>query len=175
MTTEVMNKSFRSKVVVVATSTKSVDFDYTGTEQVFTVPADGKYKIETWGAQGGNGYDDFTTCEFGGYSSGLIRLEKNQKLYIYIGEHPNFISNKCYTNNPNNSFNGSIEGSCSGGGGATDIRLASTSNWYDFAGLSSRIMIAGGGGGSFYRGNGGTGGGLIGGSGIGFNFGLKYT
>ena len=32
MTTEVMNKSFRSKVVVVATSTKSVDFDYTGTE-----------------------------------------------------------------------------------------------------------------------------------------------
>ncbi len=174
LTSDAMNKSFRSKVVVVATPTKSVNFDYTGTEQVFTVPADGKYKIETWGAQGGNGYDDFTTGEFGGYSSGLIRLEKNQKLYIYIGEHPNFISNKCYTNNPNNSFNGSIEGSCSGGGGATDIRLASTSNWYDFAGLSSRIMIAGGGGGSFYRGNGGTGGGLIGGSGIGFDSGLKY-
>ena len=31
MTTEAMNKSFRSKVVVVATPTKSVDFDYTGT------------------------------------------------------------------------------------------------------------------------------------------------
>ena len=34
MTTDAMNKSFRSKVVVVATPTKSksVDFDYTGTE-----------------------------------------------------------------------------------------------------------------------------------------------
>ena len=52
MTTDAMNKSFRSKVVVVATSTKSVDFDYTGTEQVFTAPADGKYKIELWGASG---------------------------------------------------------------------------------------------------------------------------
>lgn len=32
MTTDAMNKSFRSKVVVVATPTKSVNFDYTGTE-----------------------------------------------------------------------------------------------------------------------------------------------
>ena len=48
MTTEAMNKSFRSKVVVVATPTNTVDFDYTGTEQVFTAPADGKYKIELW-------------------------------------------------------------------------------------------------------------------------------
>lgn len=31
MTTDAMNKSFRSKVVVVATPTKSVDFDYTVT------------------------------------------------------------------------------------------------------------------------------------------------
>ena len=36
LTSDAMNKSFRSKVVVVATPTKSVDFDYTGTEQVFT-------------------------------------------------------------------------------------------------------------------------------------------
>ena len=175
MTTDAMNKSFRSKVVVVATPTKTVDFDYTGTEQVFTVPAAGKYKIELWGAQGSDGFNETTDLGgLGGYTSGLIRLEKNQKLYIYIGEHPNFISDMCYVNNPNNSFNGSKEGSCSGGGGATDIRLASTSNWYDFAGLSSRIMIAGGGGGSSYRGNGGTGGGLIGGSGIGFDSDLKY-
>ena len=38
MTTDAMNNSFRSKAVVVATPTKSVDFDYTGTEQVFTAP-----------------------------------------------------------------------------------------------------------------------------------------
>ena len=54
MTTDAMNKSFRSKVVVVATPTKSVEFDYTGTEQVFTAPASGTYKLETWGAQGGD-------------------------------------------------------------------------------------------------------------------------
>ena len=50
LTSEAMNKSFRSKVVVVAIPTKSFDFDFTGTEQVFTAPVSGTYKLETWGA-----------------------------------------------------------------------------------------------------------------------------
>ena len=30
------------------------DFDYTGDEQTFTAPISGTYKLEIWGAQGGN-------------------------------------------------------------------------------------------------------------------------
>ncbi len=39
------------------------EFDYTGAEQVFTAPADGVYKLQVWGAQGGS-YD--TTFAIGG-------------------------------------------------------------------------------------------------------------
>ena len=84
LTSDAMNKSFRSKVVVVATPTKSVDFDYTGTEQAFVAPADGKYKIETWGAQGGS-YNDEYHGSYGGYSSGIIELAQNVVLNIYVG------------------------------------------------------------------------------------------
>ena len=84
MTTDAMNKSFRSKVVFVATPTKSVDFDYTGTEQAFVAPADGKYKIELWGAQGGS-YNDEYHGSYGGYSSGIIELAQNVVLNIYVG------------------------------------------------------------------------------------------
>lgn len=33
---------------------KEYVFDYTGAEQVFTAPADGVYKLQVWGAQGGS-------------------------------------------------------------------------------------------------------------------------
>ena len=32
---------------------RTYDFDYTGSEQEFTVPCNGTYKLETWGASGG--------------------------------------------------------------------------------------------------------------------------
>lgn len=44
-------------------SDKSVQYtyDYTGDVQVFTVPADGVYTLEAWGA-GGDGYDNSVRC-----------------------------------------------------------------------------------------------------------------
>ena len=168
LTTDAMNKSFRSKVVAIATPAKSVDFDYTGTEQVFTVPADGKYKIEAWGAQGGSYNDDYAISGYGGYVSGIINLVKNQKLYVYVGEHPTFASGLCYSYNPNSSYNASKVGSCSVGGGATDVRVDSSEYWYDFKGIKSRIIVAAGGGGATYIGSGGAGGGLNGYDGAGF-------
>ena len=172
LTSEAMNKSFRSKVVVVATPTNTVDFDYTGTEQVFTAPADGKYKIELWGASGGG--NNYAIGGMGGYVSGTINFEKSKKLYIYVGQFSSYTNGMCYKENPNSTFNGSKLGSCATGGGATDIRLVSTSNWYDFAGLSSRIMVAGGGGGAIYAGSGGSAGGLIGYDAQGFNSSNSY-
>ena len=83
LTSDAMNKSFRSKVVVVATPTNVVEFDYTGTEQVFTAPVSGNYKIELWGAQGGN--TKYDVGGYGGYSSGNVELKENDKIYINVG------------------------------------------------------------------------------------------
>ena len=160
LTSEAMNKSFRSKVVVVATPTKSVDFDYTGTEQLFTAPADGKYKIELWGAGAGSFAGEFLS--YGSYVSGTINFAKGQKIYVYVGEngyakfsnpaavnlrfngggYGNLVCYKHFLKHENNSNRG-IDFA---GGGATDIRLID-GDWSDFDSLKSRIMVAAGSGG----------------------------
>lgn len=151
---------------------QTIDFDYLGSEQQFIVPQTGTYQLEMWGSSGGN-YDG--TGGLGGYTKGNISLLKSRNLYIYVGEYPSYINGLCYESNPNNSFNGNKEGSCSGGGGATDVRLVSNDAWYSFNSLKSRIMIAGGGGGAAYNGTGGSAGGLIGYEGVGFDKNLSYV
>ncbi len=165
---------FKSPVYVtdlVATE-KIYTFTYTGSEQEFVPPQDGIYKIELWGAQGGDidGY-------FGGkgaYTAGNIELTKDDELYVYIGEDGDNIDQI--------GFNGGglkEGGYGSGGGGATDVRLVN-GDWKLFDSLKSRIMVAAGGGGANNRninlvpdteeiyygaGNGGYGGALTGGDG----------
>ena len=122
------------------------------TYQEFTVPKTGKYKIELWGAEGG------TRTNAGGkgaYTSGVIALSTNQKLYIYVGESPI---------DSTGTYNGGGAGWASGGG-ATDIRVTPTTAlniWNDPGSMNSRIMVAGGGGGgaSMNGGTGGAGGGI---------------
>lgn len=70
---------------------KPIEFDYTGGEQVFPVPHSGYYQLEAWGAAGGTAYSTYQTVDFsygglGAYTSGVICLEKGEKLYIYVGE-----------------------------------------------------------------------------------------
>ena len=130
----------------------SQTFNYTGEVQEFIVPKTGIYKLETWGAQGG-GSD--TDKNYGGYSTGLIELEKNQKLYIVVGGIPNG-----YTGGYNGG--GSAGSSGSAGGGATHIStstglLRTLSNDKD-----SVLIVSGGGGGSDGGSGGGAGGGLKG-------------
>ena len=150
------------KVTVFETVT---NFSYTGAEQAYIVPASGYYKIELWGASGGNNNG---TAGKGAYTSGEIYLNKNEILYFYVGQNPTYQSGSCYNDNPNNSFNGNTTGSCVGGGGATDVRLVS-GVWYNFNSLKTRIMVSAGGGGAFYAGTGGYGGALTGGAGIGIS------
>ena len=66
------------------------NFDYIGDVQSFTAPIKGTYKIEAWGASGGDVTINDVTYQggLGGYTSGTINLEKNQKLYIYVGGSP---------------------------------------------------------------------------------------
>ena len=67
------------------------NFDYTGGEQTFTVPKNGTYKIELWGAQGGS--TSVGTVNYSGglgaYTEGIINLKEKQKLYLYVGEQGN--------------------------------------------------------------------------------------
>lgn len=118
-------------------------FDFTGDVQTFTVPSTGKYKLEVWGAQGGND-PAFPTTVFGGrggYSTGEVNLVAGTILYLYVGGQ----GSGCTSSGWNST----------GGGGSSDIRLTG-GNWKDNAGLYSRIIVAGGGGGRHgknYEGN----------------------
>ena len=130
------------------------EFSYTGDYQVFTVPRSGIYKLETWGAQGGY-RNDANKGGKGGYTQGLVYLNRGDTLYVYVGG-----SGKTH-----GGWNGGGERTVFKhyGGGATDIRFVS-GDWNDEAGLKSRLIVAGGGGTDGATGNGGGAGGLSGGS-----------
>ena len=140
-------KIFRRKVVV---GNLITDFAYTGNYQVYEVPYDGYYKVETWGASGG----DSTYGGKGAYTAGVIRLNQGEKLYTYVGG-TGIVSNNAATLTVG-GYNGGGAALYQGGtgGGATDIRYFNSyepSNnellWDSSLGLSSRIIVAGGGGG----------------------------
>jgi len=99
-------------------------YAYTGTEQVFQVPYTGVYQIELYGAQGGNcGKKEGGK---GGQITATMRLNKGEKLYIFVGGQ--------------DGYNGGGMGTVNGGG-ATDIRI-------DGEKLKDRVLVAGGGGGA---------------------------
>nr|MBP3258658.1 prepilin-type N-terminal cleavage/methylation domain-containing protein [Bacilli bacterium] len=157
---------------------KSWNFDYTGDVQDFTVPCDGTYKIEAWGAQGGNVSATYYGGK-GGYSSGHLQSQKDQKLYIYVGGSGAFCSGlDCkIAGGYNGGGSGTAYNACGGelsvasGGGATHIAtiagLLSTLS----SNVSSVIIVAGGGGGGNYCNSsnyaaGGYGGGVAGGNAV---------
>ena len=128
------------------------EYNYTGDYQVFIAPKTGNYKIELWGASGGEVKGEvFMTLgnSFGrgAYTKGIIHLNKNEKLYVYVGEN----NNENGQNLSKIPFNGGGPGESSGGG-ATDVRLeiSEDGSWDDFNSLKSRIMVAAGGGGGAY-------------------------
>lgn len=121
----------------------------TGKVQDWTVPEDGEYRLELWGAQGGR-YTAGANGGKGGYSSAVVKLRKNEVLHLYVGQMGYSYPQNHDAGTP---FNGGGQGYGGGGdgGGATDIRYGGTS-------LSDRIIVAGGGGGSDNRSIGGVGG-----------------
>ena len=158
------------------------DFDYTGSEQAFTVPVSGTYKLETWGAQGGDtAYTErgevYRKGGYGAYAFGNYTATSKDVLYINVGGSGSstlidYTSNSEYcaiNGGYNGGGNGFIENCIDGGssgGGATHIAtysgiLSSLSNK-----KSSILIVASGGGGSYafraYAANGGNGGGITG-------------
>ncbi|MGN1337145.1 MAG: cadherin-like beta sandwich domain-containing protein [Candidatus Coprovivens sp.] len=134
-------------------ATESVEFDYTGSPQKYTVQSDGFYKLETWGAQGG--HRGGNNGGYGGYSTGIVYLKRGDVLYVYVGGY----------GQTHQGYNGGgyQPGLAIYGGGATDIRLVN-GEWNSTAGLNSRIIVAGGGGTVGSYGNSGGAGHLSGGS-----------
>lgn len=135
--------------------------DYSNQIQTKTITEPGYYKLETWGAQGGDSYiagDTNYRGGYGGYSTGIIKLEKATNLYVVIGGS----GQRCVCNTSqtccgeNGGFNGggkSLQytgGSTyyGSGGGATHIAtiaglLSELENNKD-----SIILVSGGGGGA---------------------------
>ena len=129
------------------------DFNYTGASQTFTAPYTGYYKLEVWGAQGNGLYYG----GFGGYSVGVVLLNKDDILYVYVG---GMGGSGCTATSCAGGFNGGGAGGAqtsdtsnyqSGGGGATHIAktpgLLSTLS----SNISSILIVAGGGGAGYYH------------------------
>ena len=106
----------------------------------------GTYKLECWGARGGGQQDGNSNAGLGGlggYSYGNLTLLRPTTLHCYSGG----IGSVGYGSLSSGGYNGggsawgssSAEPGC-GGGGASDIRINSTS-------LYARVIVAGGGGG----------------------------
>lgn len=156
------------------------NFDYTGDSQTFTTKYDGSYRLETWGAQGGN----ITNYSggLGGYANGIVNFNKKQNIYIVIG------GQGVGAVNPGENLTGGYNGGGSvvgmsynhinaSGGGATHVainnNLGELKNYIN--NQSDILVVSGGGGGARDQANhdtsarwgyGGAGGGL---NGIGAN------
>lgn len=134
----------------------------------------GKYRIECWGATGGNatgisqasgtsGQRATGKGGKGGYTSGETYLQKGEKLYVYVGgKGANAIAYRDsiggYNGGGLGTWDNTDDEAAGAGGGATDIRLVA-GEWNNFESLKSRIMVAGGGAGASWKTDGGAGGG----------------
>jgi len=190
-----LSKTANSKnTIILKTSSMQYNFDYTGGEQTFIAPKSGKYKLETWGAQGGSWYDSCNSNAehaggYGGYSVGYTTLSSNSTINIVVGGQGTIII-ECeqQENNPSNKgsnggYNGGGHGGAGigtlfvgapGGGGATHIALSSgiLSSFVD--NKNNVLIVSGGGGGAgLWNGVAGSAGGITGNNG--FSGGKSYA
>ena len=153
----------------------SQSFAFTGAMQSFTAPQKGIYKLEVWGAQGGNGGG------LGGYSYGHVLLEKDAVLYVCCGQAGAISTATTYNGGGGGrskyfSFTDHYKPTRTGGSGGGATHIATRSGTLAELGSTSGLLIAAGGGGGAAAGDGlgssygtgGTGGGESGGAGVGF-------
>lgn len=148
-------------------------FQYTGSVQTYTVPADcASINVALWGADGGSGgyysYDNnYSRGGTGGYSEGTISVTPGEILYIYVGGR-----GYNWFNGGNVGYNGTLnygrpssntiasggwggatgygnggratKFGMAGGGGASQIRTINNANYTDKTPI---LILAGGGGG----------------------------
>lgn len=111
-------------------------YENSQTEEKIILPV-GTYKLECWGAQGGQ-INNLYPGGRGGYASGNLNLIEKQALYLHVGGSGN---------NGGRNGGGKATAVEQYGGGASDISFRSQQTLnkdYRF----SRVIVAGGGGGS---------------------------
>ena len=149
----------------------SWDFAFVGEIQPWTVPAEcpGTYKLEVWGSQGQNSYDN-GQGGYGGYSVGTVDLVAGNTLYVAVGNRDGY-------NGGGVTPGASGSNAGANGGGATHIAAnVNRGVLANYASHRSEILIvAGGGGGAGHSAvyqtttPGGVGGGITGGTGGNYN------
>ena len=134
--------------------TTEYDFPYTGTYVQFTIPQDGIYEFEVWGASGAAAKVDSLVAEggLGGHSKGYKRMKKDDVIYIFNGGSPNGTSSGA--NGGGGGYNyASSKQYGAGGGGSTHVATKSgtlgsnSSSGLSYANRSCVLIVAGGGGG----------------------------
>ena len=133
-----INGTGSSDLLCNASANDNWTYSYLGNVQIFTVPCTGSYNLEAWGA---SGYTYNNYSGYGAYTSGVVNLVKDQKIYVYVGGAGSTATSGIIPGgyNGGGSSAGYSDNNQGSGGGATDFRLDSTVN--------SRIMVAAGGGG----------------------------
>lgn len=149
------------------------NYEYTGSVQQVTLPP-GRYKLQCWGAQGGNVSGSYSVQgSKGGYSEGELTLTQTTTLYIFVGGKGTDSSTSSTSGTANGGWNGGgasvrrsnyNSGDTNGmsyprpGGGATDMCLVTSTMNYTSgrtnrsnASLLSRFIVAGGGAGASAR------------------------
>ena len=120
----------------------------------FTVPVNGDYKLQCWGASG------WKKSGAGGYVEGSKDYNENFKLYICVGGYMNFWNNK-----PTRDGYG-LNSKTGVGGGCTSITISLKGDGqlreYKDVRNTDVVMVAGGGGGRDLSGTAGAGGGNVG-------------
>ena len=125
-------KSYKINIIKAgAQDMLGTEFEYTGEPQLFTAPIDGTYKLEAWGAQGGN--RAYNRGGRGAYATGQLYMNAGESIWIYVGGSGD-------TGGKAGGWNGGGSRPIhNGGGGATDFRTTKDD-------LYTRFLVAGGGG-----------------------------
>lgn len=131
-----------------------------GSQHTFTAPADGLYKLEVWGSQGGISELGSVEGAPGGYAVGYKLFGKGQVIYIVCGNRDGY-------NGGGYGYVSGISNKRAYGGGATHMAFASGLLQNLSGNRNSILLVAGGGGGGakpFWNGTGSGGGGSGGGT-----------
>lgn len=122
-------------------------YSYPNKISEFEVPVTGKYELEVWGASGGG---SSLMRGNAGYSYGIFKLNKGEKLYIYLGDEGSLSTGSSAAlggyNGGGNSGTG--EHSAGSGGGATHIAITTNrGELKNYVNNKNEVLIVAGGGG----------------------------
>lgn len=152
------------------------EFSYTGSVQNVELKK-GTYKLQCWGAQGGNVTGTYAVQGAkGGYSEGVLKLTEPTTLYVFVGGQGGSYTSTGFTKYDDTTVSGGVNGGgdgerassygnlssldsngCAkailcfprGGGGATDIStITDNIKKRTSTSLLARCIVAGGGGGA---------------------------